>query len=223
MARHERKRGLEQAVGRMGVAQVGEADDQRAPRAAPQDMMENGGVIRFEPRGLERASNSHQVRHLRLPLFRLGEGAQLVVEDGVADQVALVQRDLGQMHRGVDRVIELPVGTDFRAHQAARIEQDHQALVPFRFVLAADQFAALGGGFPVDVAEVVVALVLAQRFKFAAFAAAAAFLRPACNAPASASCKSREPSPVMSGRTCTRWGRSIFPWRWIKPSGPVIR
>ena len=171
MARQKRQRGLEQAIGRVGVAQVGEANNQCSPRAVPQHVMKYRRVIRFQAGGLQRGQVSHQVRHLGLAFFRLGEGGHLVVEDGVADEVAFVQGDLREMHGGVNRVIEFSIRTDFRAHQAACVDHDHQPLIPFGFVLAGDELAALGGGFPIDVAEIVVALVLAQRFKFAAFAA----------------------------------------------------
>ncbi len=67
---------------------------------------------------------------LGLPFFRLGEGPQLVVEDRVADEVSLMERDLRQVDRGVDGIIELPVGADPGAHQPARIEQGSSAAGP---------------------------------------------------------------------------------------------
>ena len=130
--------------------------------------MERGRVIGIVLIGLEWREVAHELRHLAFT--RLRERVGLIAEDGVAHVVAFAQRGLGEMDGGVHGVVELAIVADAGAHETAAVDHDDQPLVALRLVMAADEPPTLGGGLPVDGAEIVIGLMFAQRFELAAFA-----------------------------------------------------
>src|SRR5205085_2041076 len=90
----------------------------------------------------------------------IGEGEQ-------ADVIARASRDVGHHEVRVQSVIEMRKSVALGRHEAAAVEEAHDVLISLQLVVARDELVAARRRLPVDAAELVVFLVVAQALEFA--------------------------------------------------------
>ena len=91
----------------------------------------------------------------------MGEGEQ-------AGGIAVLECSVGKQQHSLQGMVEMAFAFHLQAHIAAAVEQEDELLVLLVLIGAHDGTAHAGGGFPVDIADVVAVLVVAQLVKILA-------------------------------------------------------
>jgi len=165
--------GFEKVGGVFG-AEVGEEDDECAPFLECHDAF--GGVEKVAGfvGGLVVVEVVEELWHGGLAADGL-EPAVDATEADDAEFVALPQGDEAHEDHGVEAVIELGEFAVHGAHAAAAVWDEEEGLVALFFVVAADEGATAGGGFPIDAGKDVAVLVFAELMEVEGGTGAAAF------------------------------------------------
>ena len=82
-----------------------------------------------------------------------------------ADVVIVLRGRVRELERRLHRKVEPRHAADIGRHEPAGIQHEQHLLPPLRLVLPRDHFGAAGGGFPIDVSQVVARHPLAQRLE----------------------------------------------------------
>ena len=161
-------------VGAVFGAEVGEEDDEGAAFLHGHDALGGFGEVAGLGGGLVVVKvvedEGHGVR-----AFDGFEPAGFAAETENADVVALAEGDVGEEEHGVEAMVELGEFAIEGAHAATAIGDEEEGLVALFFVVAADEGAAAGGGFPVDAGKDVAVLVFAELMEVEGGTGAAAF------------------------------------------------
>ena len=154
----------------IGIDEIGEQDDQRAPLEPRIELgqaeREIGLLVMVVELG-GRALDAGEARHA-------ADRAEILpdrrVEAVGADEVAALQRDPGQHQPGIDRVIEPRDGVDRLEHEIAGIEGHDDLVIALGAELLAQELAMAGRMLPVDEAAVEAGRIFAQRLELGALA-----------------------------------------------------
>ena len=161
-------------VGAVFGAEVGEEDDEGAAFLHGHDALGGFGEVAGLGGGLVVVKVVEDEGH-GVGAFDGFEPAGFAAETEDADVVALAEGDVGEEEHGVEAMVELGEFAIEGAHAATAIGDEEEGLVALFFVVAADEGAAAGGGFPVDAGKDVAVLVFAELMEVESGTGAAAF------------------------------------------------
>ena len=130
-----------------------------------------GGLLR----GFDVEHALHQPAELLDAFVRRHEAAFGVGEGEQAGGIAVLERGVREQQHRLQGVVEMAFVAHLQAHVAAAVEQEKELLVLFVLIGADDGAAHARGGFPVDIADVVAVLVVAQLVEVLAEAEAGQF------------------------------------------------
>ena len=162
---------LDQQLGRDGIDEIGEQDDQRAPLEPRIELGQAEGEIGLLMMVVELGGGALDAAEARHAADRPEILPHRRVETVGADQVAALQRDPGQDQPGIDRMVEPRDVVDRLEHQIAGIERHDDLVIALGAKLLAQELAMPGRMLPVDEAAVEARGVFAQRFELGALPA----------------------------------------------------